>query len=471
MWHFFSGSLLWASAALAQPVMAKPVPEIAQPVMAQTAQADMQQAITAYQQQNFISAAQGFQQLLPLGNATAALNLALMALHGEGQTADPVQALALLLLAEQLGLAAAADYSQELKADLTAAQQQQATALLQRYQAQVRIPSGCIWLDATTALQSGQLLHRAAPKYPSQALRKGQAGLVRLQVLLASDGSIKASRVIQSVPLGVFDQAAIQAAQSSRFAPTAQPSLIELSYSFAATAQPAEVAARLHQQLTEAGWWQSARRGDPAMQYQLGLWLQHLWQFAMQQPRADVVAPLAGTLPPLALFTSANEFSLPKAADPTASLQDVQWLIIDAEQNIEATSVDASKAAALQPWRSQRFHAAEPGFYLQLPTTTQADQYQFRLQPVIASDHGAEYWLDLAARNGDVQAQQWFSAQADWALYLAEQGNDAKQQAWSATQQWLLGNTEVAKQLWQQAALGDAELVRQLQNAVGARAQ
>ena len=173
----------------------------------------------------------------------------------------------------------------------------------------------------------------------------------------------------------------------------------------------------------------------------------------------------------LDLFTSANEFGLPKAADPTASLQDVQWLIIDAEQNIEATSADASKAAALQPWRSQRLNAAQPGFYLQLPTTAQADQYQFRLMPLIASDHSAEYWLDLAARNGDPQAQQWFSAQADWALYLAEQGNDAKQQAWSATQQWLLGNTKVAKQLWQRAAVSDAELVGQLQNAVGANAQ
>lgn len=442
-----------------------------QPVLAQTAQTDMQQAITAYQQQNFASAAQGFRHLLVLGNATAALNLALMALHGEGQTADPVQALALLLLAEQLGLAAAADYSQELRADLTAAQQQQATALLQRYQAEVRIPRGRIWLDAKTALQAGQLIHRAEPPYPSQALRKGQAGLVRLQVLLARDGSIKASRVIQSVPLGVFDQAALQAAQSSRFAPTAQPSLIELNYSFAATAQPAEVAARLHQQLTAAGWWQSARRGDPAVQYQLGLWLQHLWQFAMQQPRADVVAPLAGTLPPLALFTSANEFSLPKAADPTASLQDVQWLIIDATQKITTTSLDASQAAALQLWQSLVLPAAEPGLYLQLPSKAQAEHYQFRLQPLIAVDHSAEYWLDLAARNGDRQAQQWFSAQADWALYLAEQGNDAKQQAWSATQQWLLGNTKIAQQLWQRAGVSDAELVKQLQQAVGAQAQ
>ncbi|MEZ0472274.1 TonB family protein [Luteimonas salinilitoris] len=52
-----------------------------------------------------------------------------------------------------------------------------------------------------------------APDYPPQALANGQSGSVLLHLLVATDGSVKEVRVVQSEPEDVFDAVSIEAAR------------------------------------------------------------------------------------------------------------------------------------------------------------------------------------------------------------------------------------------------------------------
>lgn len=58
-----------------------------------------------------------------------------------------------------------------------------------------------------------------APKYPAEALANKQRGQVLLHLLVATDGSVKDARVIDSDPEGVFDAASIEAAKQWRLQP------------------------------------------------------------------------------------------------------------------------------------------------------------------------------------------------------------------------------------------------------------
>jgi periplasmic protein TonB len=53
-------------------------------------------------------------------------------------------------------------------------------------------------------------VHHPAPTYPRKALRKGQEGFVVIEFDVDTDGAILDPYVIESVPTGVFERAAIK---------------------------------------------------------------------------------------------------------------------------------------------------------------------------------------------------------------------------------------------------------------------
>ena len=65
-------------------------------------QADMLDALKAYEQGNYTEAQQQFAELVPLGNELAAFNLGAMAYQGEGQEQDLSKAIAYFMLAAGL---------------------------------------------------------------------------------------------------------------------------------------------------------------------------------------------------------------------------------------------------------------------------------------------------------------------------------------------------------------------------------
>lgn len=62
-------------------------------------------------------------------------------------------------------------------------------------------------------------LQRVNPMYPNEARRAGITGYVRLQLTIAPDGSVRAAKVIESKPKGLFDASAVTAVLKWRFKP------------------------------------------------------------------------------------------------------------------------------------------------------------------------------------------------------------------------------------------------------------
>ncbi len=57
------------------------------------------------------------------------------------------------------------------------------------------------------------------PSYPSDASRRGVEGYVKLKVFVGANGRVERVEVVDGMPLGVFDQAAIEAARKARYKP------------------------------------------------------------------------------------------------------------------------------------------------------------------------------------------------------------------------------------------------------------
>mgnify|MGYP001165026885 FL=1 len=61
-------------------------------------------------------------------------------------------------------------------------------------------------------------IHHPAPTYPRKALRRGQEGYVTIEFDIDTDGAILDPYVIESVPTGVFERAAIKAVRKWLYA-------------------------------------------------------------------------------------------------------------------------------------------------------------------------------------------------------------------------------------------------------------
>ena len=64
-----------------------------------------------------------------------------------------------------------------------------------------------------------RVLSRSPMHYPAGAMKKRIKGYVVINLLIDTDGSIEAAKVLQSAPPGVFDTAALSGIRSWRFSP------------------------------------------------------------------------------------------------------------------------------------------------------------------------------------------------------------------------------------------------------------
>jgi len=92
-------------------------------------------------------------------------------------------------------------------------------------------------------IQAARALHKVAPVYPMEALEQGISGTVRLEAIIAADGSIKQLRTIKGDPLLV--EAARVAILQWRYRPTrlngeAVEVLTSIEVNFKLTIEPDE---------------------------------------------------------------------------------------------------------------------------------------------------------------------------------------------------------------------------------------
>lgn len=60
---------------------------------------------------------------------------------------------------------------------------------------------------------------QSAPTYPPDAARRRIEGTVQLRLIVGTDGSVQSARVVDSIPAGVFDKAALDAVRKWKFSP------------------------------------------------------------------------------------------------------------------------------------------------------------------------------------------------------------------------------------------------------------
>src|SRR3990167_3095641 len=103
------------------------------------AQADLLDALKYYDQKDYAKAQAEFAALVPLGNETAAFNLAVMHQEGQGVPVDLVKTQAYLQLAYSLGDKKSERLAKAIFDKLTPADQQQANANFEQLVAAVQI--------------------------------------------------------------------------------------------------------------------------------------------------------------------------------------------------------------------------------------------------------------------------------------------------------------------------------------------
>lgn len=64
-----------------------------------------------------------------------------------------------------------------------------------------------------------QITHRAPITYPTAAVKKGIKGYVVVHLLIAKDGRVELSKVLESKPQGVFESTVLSGIQAWRFTP------------------------------------------------------------------------------------------------------------------------------------------------------------------------------------------------------------------------------------------------------------
>lgn len=72
---------------------------------------------------------------------------------------------------------------------------------------------------STPAVTPARAMSRPPPRYPPAARRDGVTGVVTLAIQVDEAGAILAVRVVESDPVGVFDDAAIESVRAWRFTP------------------------------------------------------------------------------------------------------------------------------------------------------------------------------------------------------------------------------------------------------------
>ncbi len=74
-------------------------------------------------------------------------------------------------------------------------------------------------MNANTVDIKPKVLSRPPLEYPKEALKNGIKGYVVINMLISKEGTVELAKVLESVPDGIFDQAAIQAVYSWKFSP------------------------------------------------------------------------------------------------------------------------------------------------------------------------------------------------------------------------------------------------------------
>lgn len=408
-------------------------------------QADMLEALKAYEQKDYTVAAQQFAELLPLGNELAAFNLGVMAYKGEGQDIDLTSALAFFKLAAALKHPQAETLQAKIQAELNPEQLSQAEAQFVRLQTAVVIKS--VSLEKSPEKVLPEPLKRVTPDYPIGAARKGLIGYVTLRFLVDEAGQVTAIDTLDAYPEKVFNKSAIRAVKQWQYEATGAKHMfkVRLDYSLGDGITKVSGIEKLEQ---KHQLWQFAMAGAPQYQFVLGSLLSLLEIQSHNGFWFDPDLPLSAQ-PDFSIYENRAHLKADlEGFWGYAVVRVNQQGVITEQLRTEFDSKNTMKSLIGQKLEGK----VEADVYRIYRHADQRSRSAYIVPSVNApASMSAMFWLEQAAKNGNLEAQRVMAASdSRWENYLLSQ-QDGEVMAWAGTRLILEGQREQGMQLLEQA--------------------
>lgn len=426
------------------------------------AQADLLDALKYYDQKDYAKAQAEFAALVPLGNETAAFNLAVMHQEGQGTAVDLVKTQAYLQLAFSLGDKKSERLAKALFDQLTPAEQQQASTHFEQLVASVQINNPAV--EEQPDVGTPEPISRKEPMYPKSAVRRGQFGFADARFLIDEKGQVQGVEIVNEYPKGTFDTATKNALSKWQYQATGQKHIGRVSLSY--TLGGLELSkTRIDNLVKEHKLFDYAAAGSPEHQYQLGSLLRLLISNSSAEIEQDPDQPLA------------SEFDLPKElftqnyldAKPLAGFKGNAKVTTDENGKViavlESKPLNKTEVEALL--LGQKLHSkAKAGQYS--ITAADKDNGKVYISKVlkVPSYYSSDYWLLTAAKNGHLAAQRLMAARSDeWENYMLQQ-NDAQVQTWAGVNKILKGEQQQGQLLLDKAIAQQYQVAEEIKAAL-----
>lgn len=426
------------------------------------AQADLLDALKYYDQKDYAKAQAEFATLVPLGNETAAFNLAVMHQEGQGTAVDLVKTQAYLQLAYSLGDKKSERLAKALFDKLTPVEQQQANIHFEQLVASVQINNPAV--EEQPDADTPEPILRKEPKYPVSAARRGQFGFAEARFLIDEKGQVQGIEIVNEYPKGTFDKATKNALSDWQYQATGQKHIGRVSLSY--TLEGLELSKpRIDNLVKEHKLFDYAVAGSPDHQYLLGSLLRFLNSNSFALVEADLNQSVT------------SEFDLPKELFTQNYLAPTS--LPGFKGNAKVTTDEKGKVIAVL--ESKPLSKAEVEVLLlgqTLHDKVKAGQYSIT---AVANDkakvyiskvlkvppyYSSDFWLLTAAKNGHKEAQRLMAARSDeWENYMLQQ-NDAQVQTWAGVNKILKGEQEQGQLLLEKAIAQQYELAAEIKAAL-----
>jgi TonB family protein len=426
------------------------------------AQADLLDALKYYDQKDYAKAKAEFASLLPLGNETAAFNLAVMHQEGQGTAVDLVKTQAYLQLAYSLGDKKSERLAKALFDKLSPAEQQQANANFEQLVSSVQINNPA--MDEQPEAEMPEPISRKEPMYPMNAARRGLFGFADARFLIDENGKVQGVEIVNDYPKGTFDKATKNALSAWKYQPTGQKHIgrVSLSYTLGGVVLSKK---RIDKLIKEHRLYDFALAGSPDHQYMLGSLLRLVNNNVFARLEEDSTQPLASDFSlPAELFT--QNYLEPKHL---AGFKGNAKVTTDEQGKVTAVleSDPLSKTQVEDMLLGQKLHAkAKAGQYAISATIKDESEVFINKVLNLSPYYSSNYWLLTAAKNGHLEAQRLMAARSDeWENYMLQQ-NDAQVQTWAGVSKILKGEQEQGHLLLEKAIAQQYEVAEEIKAAL-----
>lgn len=408
-------------------------------------QADMLDALKAYEQKDYTVAAQQFAELLPLGNEMAAFNLGAMAYQGEGQQQDLPAALAYFMFAAHFNHAQAASLLTKVKADASPQQLAQAEATFKQLQQAVLVKD--VALELEFAQEKPNPIRRVAPEYPKEAARAGLFGYVKLRFLVDEAGKVAAIDTLDAYPEKVFNKSAIRAVKRWQYQATGSKHLMDVRLDYSLNNGDIKVS-MLEKITQENKLWHYAVAGVPQYQFVLGTFLSLLEVQSHNGFWYDPDLPLSA-VPDFTIYKNRPHL--------TADLEGFWgYAVVRVDKDgiiTEQLRTSFEPKNQLASLIGQKLEGQVEAEVYRIYKHSTISRSKLSIVPSIPTSRSmsGQFWWEQAAKNGNLDAQRVMAAyDRQWEQYLLSQ-KDAEVMAWAGTRLMLEGQREQGLALLEQA--------------------